>query len=793
MPSARRPLVRWLKNLTVLSLGLVTVLAGLLWLALAYSPTTLITPIVSYAAKQQGFELQKLDLGDGWLKRLNPDLIGLRLESLSLASIGLQSQDLGSSDTALELTDVSLEFKLTDALQGRFESLSISELELTTGLAAKALSQTQQAQVQMRALLHAAESEPGAKLNQAPIQSALAVPSDSNAKYAAISFYLARANEVFAALSDLPIASTSIDNAQLTLVDVTKQTVGATATASAFKIDSTRAAARFTAALSDDNGELSIAASGSSELNFADGVLVSGILDVSLEASAPSQAPPRVQLNLNLAQIALDCSAKDQCQAQAQVSAELRGSSTESPAVSFKGIEASELGIDFFAQLSESAERLALHATQLRATLASLRSEHAQVKLRLEIPDLKAELDGTWGVGASFTLQAEDLALPGMQAPAAVIVGEFSLQGLQAELKLALALAERDEALMSLALRHSLTSASGSAELAFNSPALSPEAPLSDVIDLPALGIAAGSADLLAGNVSGNAALAWQQNDSAEWELDGDIVSSFTEISGFYSETLFVDAASEVAAEFDLRLTPTAQGEWKPRIALRSAAPARLSIASIDTGFVLQRASAVYEFTANSDFSTTRYDLAARNLRAGFLGGEVAMAAIAVNERAVPESFDLVLSGVDLGAVVELASYPELIVEGSVSGYLPLRLAADHDLSAVTVSEGLISALKPGGSIRYSPLNAVTANQSLGLVNEALANYQFSTLDTTLDIAKDGEIELGVVLAGANPDMNGGQAINLNVNISDNLVDLLASLRASRELTEELEQRLQRD
>jgi hypothetical protein len=169
------------------------------------------------------------------------------------------------------------------------------------------------------------------------------------------------------------------------------------------------------------------------------------------------------------------------------------------------------------------------------------------------------------------------------------------------------------------------------------------------------------------------------------------------------------------------------------------------------------------------------------------------MAAIAVNERATPESLDLVLSGVDLGAVVELASYPELIVEGSVSGYLPLRLAADQDLSAVTVSEGLISALKPGGSIRYSPLNAVTANQSLSLVNEALANYQFSTLDTTLDIAKDGEIELGVVLAGANPDMNGGQAINLNVNISDNLVDLLASLRASRELTEELEQRLQRD
>ena len=402
MPSARRPLVRWLKNLTVFILGLVTVLAGLLWLALAYSPTTLITPIASYAAEQQGFALQKLDLGDGWLKRLNPDLIGLRLESISLASIGLQSQDLGSSDTTLELTDVSLDFKLTDALQGRFESLSISELELTTGLSSKALSQTQQAQEKMLALLLAAASEPSAKLNQAPNQSALAVPSDSNAQDAAISFYLARANEVFAALSDLPIASTSIDNAQLTFVDVTKQTVGATATASAFKIDSTRAAARFTAALSDDNGELSIAASGSSELNFADGVLVAGIVDASLEASAPSKTHPQVQLNVRLAQIALDCTAKDQCQALAQVSVDLTGSSTESPAVSFKGIETSELNIDFFARLNESAERLALNATQLRVSLGSLRSEHAQVKLRLEIPDLKAELDGTWGVGASL-------------------------------------------------------------------------------------------------------------------------------------------------------------------------------------------------------------------------------------------------------------------------------------------------------------------------------------------------------------------------------------------------------
>jgi hypothetical protein len=84
------------------------------------------------------------------------------------------------------------------------------------------------------------------------------------------------------------------------------------------------------------------------------------------------------------------------------------------------------------------------------------------------------------------------------------------------------------------------------------------------------------------------------------------------------------------------------------------------------------------------------------------------------------------------------------------------------------------------------------SNQSLQLVNEALANYQFSTLDTTLELDKTGELDLGVVLSGINPDMNAGQAINLNVNISDNLHTLLKSLQASRTLTDELERRLEK-
>jgi len=49
---------------------------------------------------------------------------------------------------------------------------------------------------------------------------------------------------------------------------------------------------------------------------------------------------------------------------------------------------------------------------------------------------------------------------------------------------------------------------------------------------------------------------------------------------------------------------------------------------------------------------------------------------------------------------------------------------------------------------------------------------------------------LEVELRGNNPDMNGGQEINLNVNISDNIPTLLRSLQASRVITDALEQSL---
>ncbi|MDP6650766.1 MAG: YdbH domain-containing protein, partial [Gammaproteobacteria bacterium] len=85
-----------------------------------------------------------------------------------------------------------------------------------------------------------------------------------------------------------------------------------------------------------------------------------------------------------------------------------------------------------------------------------------------------------------------------------------------------------------------------------------------------------------------------------------------------------------------------------------------------------------------------------------------------------------------------------------------------------------------------------SSNPSVQLVNDALSNYQYRTLDTEVYYDDNGDLTMAVQLQGINPDLNGGQPINLNVNISNNIPSLLRSLQASRVITDALEQSLSR-
>ena len=334
-------------------------------------------------------------------------------------------------------------------------------------------------------------------------------------------------------------------------------------------------------------------------------------------------------------------------------------------------------------------------------------------------------------------------------------------------------------------IAHSFARNTGSLDLRIEPAEFSQESPLSSRLDLAFLELPGGPIDILAGAFEMRADLGWSRQQDGDWILGGPLVAKANSLSGFAAETLFVAASTEIFAEVSY--------SQEQLLTLFNARPATLSISRLDTGFVLENILLDYQLA----LAPNTYELTISGARADFLGGEVAIPALRLSDSSrtmnQEQAVDIILTGVDLASIVNLADYPQVIVEGAISGYIPLNYTRGERGMTVTVSEGLISALKPGGSIRYTPLGGIrNSNQSLQLVNEALANYQFSTLDTTLELDKTGELDLGVVLSGINPDMNAGQAINLNVNISDNLLTLLKSLQASRKLTDELERRLEK-
>ena len=422
----------------------------------------------------------------------------------------------------------------------------------------------------------------------------------------------------------------------------------------------------------------------------------------------------------------------------------------------------------------------------LSSPLSTLRlgpwqTQSSSGELVFELRDLMAHLGRVSSIRGKIDSTEATFNLAGVELNSPRLSASIDADTLDATAVAELSIAGKPFAGASIA--HSFARDTGSLDLRIEPAGFSLTSPLSALVNPPDLQTIVGKADLVAGKLEMRIDLGWSRQQSNAWVLGGPLVAKINAVSGFAGETLFVSASTEIFAE----LAYSQEQEFT----LFTAQPTSFSVANIDSGFKFDNIRLDYLFALDP----SSYNFAAKAIRADFLGGEIAIPTFTLTGSSQnlyqEQAIDVVLSGIDLGSLVSLANYPEVVVQGSISGYLPLSLKQDENGSTVTVSEGLISALKPGGSIRYTPLGGITSgNQSIQLVNEALANYQFTTLDTTLELDEAGELSLGVVLSGSNPELNAGQAINLNVNINDNLRSLLQSLQASRKLTEELEQRL---
>jgi len=115
------------------------------------------------------------------------------------------------------------------------------------------------------------------------------------------------------------------------------------------------------------------------------------------------------------------------------------------------------------------------------------------------------------------------------------------------------------------------------------------------------------------------------------------------------------------------------------------------------------------------------------------------------------------------------------------------------------VENGQLAARAPGGVLRFvSPrLQAMAqANPGMNLVTEALENFHYRHLSSSVGYDERGTLNLGLRLEGRNPDLEGGRPINFNINLEEDIPALLTSLqlsdRVNRTIQQRVQQRLQR-
>jgi hypothetical protein len=462
-----------------------------------------------------------------------------------------------------------------------------------------------------------------------------------------------------------------------------------------------------------------------------------------------------ININTRLTNTILVCRALGQCSGSTELN-------IYSPDSLFSGITANNATLQSKVRFEISPEAMTGAAPTVQLLAPSIFADGVLANADIELQDFVIEWHENLSVGARLITRESDLTVNDVALVEPELSGEFQLRN--SLLSGAAAFGLAGEQLLVSEYSHDFSSGLGSATTSIDELTLTESKPISHYI---LQGFVA--ADVVSGTVSANASLSWQFSADQPLAISGPLNLKVEDASGYLQETLLVGINTNLRAQL--------MGNFR----VLSDPAQTIEARSVDVGMPFTDLSWQYQFdTAEGTFEIL-------NANANLLGGEVSIADFVYDQNIPIQQMTVVLAGIDLETVISLADYPELFVDGFVSGYIPLTL----EDGKLQVNEGLVAALNPGGTIRYdSPTTSVSDNSSVQLVNDALSNYLYETMDTRIFYDSNGDLRLEVQLAGLNPGMNGGQAINLNVNITDNIPALLRSLRAGRAISERLEEYL---
>lgn len=176
---------------------------------------------------------------------------------------------------------------------------------------------------------------------------------------------------------------------------------------------------------------------------------------------------------------------------------------------------------------------------------------------------------------------------------------------------------------------------------------------------------------------------------------------------------------------------------------------------------------------------------------AGFLGGELRVKPGEWHLANLPVTVPVWLNNIRVDRLMTVYPAEGLAGTGRLQGEVPLVIGRD----GVQVAGGNIRAVAPGGTLKL-PADRLQAlarnNATMDLVVQALQNFNYSVLNSTIDYDQKGTLNLGLRLEGSNPQVRDGHPIVVNINLQEDIPALLTSLQLSGRVNEAVTERVRK-
>lgn len=153
-----------------------------------------------------------------------------------------------------------------------------------------------------------------------------------------------------------------------------------------------------------------------------------------------------------------------------------------------------------------------------------------------------------------------------------------------------------------------------------------------------------------------------------------------------------------------------------------------------------------------------------------------------------PQHVAVDVTKLDLTHLLSLQKSDGIVVEGYISGQLPMMLATNaQGKTQVSIQEGLLNNVGPALiRVKDNPAvkNLKKQQANLKLAFEALEHLQVSDLSALVNMEPNGAMELDTKIKGYNPDIDND--VNFNLNLNYDLPGLIQSLLIADQLENNL-------